>query len=737
MGQWGKKRRLGQALQRDPTHFLVLMRWVARRLDPTYGLLLALLAVLTISGPAFAGQMTRELLAQRFPAPLIVGERDASLPVWPVFQGGAQNQIVAWLFETTDIAPIPGFSGTPPDLLIELAPDGTFMDVALLSHHEPVFLEGLGPEPLVRFLDQYRGKALGTPLKVGSNINSADKGGSSAVYIDGVTKATASVLIINQSVLASAIKVAKAKLGLGGGASGPPAHARYDIDEVLDWNGLLAAGLVKRLSVSNGEVEKTFAGTVGEGLDAAGLAAPNDPEVELYIADALAPSVGKAILGDRAYQRYHTDLALDGHNALLILSAGRWSPLGENWTPGSVPDRIAVRQGGLPVVVRDLAYDKPLQAKGAPPLEVMLLKIPAQTAFDPASKFEIVPHITREKGAIYPERVARDFSQSVTFPERYYERPATTEVAGEPAWVEAWRGQKVTLAILGAALALLTLGLAFQKRLTAMPRLFVALRLAFLTFTLCFIGWYAQGQLSIVNLIGVMKAAIQTHDFGFLLFDPPTLVLWAFTLASLVFWGRGAFCGWLCPFGAMQELTGEISRLLHIPQLRVPDGADRWLRRLKYLVLVGILGAALHSTASAETAAEVEPFKTAITLNFVRHWPFVAYAFALLVANLFVYKSFCRYLCPLGAALACGGKARQLDWIPRRKDCGSPCKLCTVRCRYGAIDAKGKVDYDECFQCLDCVSIYHDAKTCVPLVLAGRPKGERVPVRIAAKAVAS
>jgi len=213
-------------------------------------------------------------------------------------------------------------------------------------------------------------------------------------------------------------------------------------------------------------------------------------------------------------------------------------------------------------------------------------------------------------------------------------------------------------------------------------------------------------------------------------------VLWAFTLVSLVFWGRGTFCGWLCPFGALQELAGEAARLLHIRQLRVPEGVDYWLRRLKYVVLIGILGAALHSTASAETAAEIEPFKTAITLNFVRHWPFVAYALALLTANLFVYKSFCRYLCPLGAALALGGKARTLNWIPRRKECGSPCKLCTVRCRYGAIDQKGKVDYDECFQCLDCVSIYHDAKTCVPLVLAAKPSAERVQIKVAPKVLA-
>ena len=690
-----------------------------------------MLLVLLATGLATAAQadlMSRETISQRFPAPLIVGERDAALPVWPIFQGGAQNQLVVWVFETTDLAPIPGFSGTPPDLLIALTPDGTFMGVSLLSHHEPVFLDGLGEEPLRHFLDQYQGKALGTPIKVGSNINSAEKSGSSAVYIDGVSKATASVLIINQSVLASAIKVAKAKLGLGGASSGPPARPDPDLYEPLDWNGLLASGLVAHVRVGNGEIEKAFVGTPGEGQDAATLGAPATSYIDLYVADALVPSTGRALLGDKVYGRYHDDLLADGHNALLVLSAGPWSPLGESWTPGSVPDRLAIRQSGLPVVVRDLAFDKPLAVKGAPPLDVMLLKIPAQAAFDPASAFEVVPHIERQKGLIYPERVARDFKQQVAFPASYYIRPAAEDTSA-PAWMQAWHDQRMTLGILGAALALLTLGLAFQRRLTARPELFRLGRLAFLAFTLVFVGWYAQGQLSIVNLIGIVKAVTQTHDFGFLLFDPPTLTLWVFTLVTLVVWGRGVFCGWLCPFGAMQELIGEVARALRIPQWRVPPELDRWLRLAKYAVLVAILGAALHSTASAETAAEVEPFKTAITLVFVRHWPFVAYAVALLSINLFVYKSFCRYLCPLGAALAAGGKARQLDWIPRRQECGSPCKLCTVRCRYGAIDQKGKVDYDECFQCLDCVAIYYDKATCVPLVNAAKPAMTPRPAR--------
>ena len=74
----------------------------------------------------------------------------------------------------------------------------------------------------------------------------------------------------------------------------------------------------------------------------------------------------------------------------------------------------------------------------------------------------------------------------------------------------------------------------------------------------------------------------------------------------------------------------------------------------------------------AEKAAEVEPFKTAITLKFDRQWWFVAYAVFLLVINIFTRKVYCRYVCPLGAALAIPTKLRLFDWLKRRKECGSP-----------------------------------------------------------------
>ena len=128
-----------------------------------------LLFALCAGLPAQAGTMTRDTMLKAFPPPLIVGEKDRELPVWPLFkQDGTATPIVAYVFESIDMAPIPGFSGTPFTLLVTLDAKGVFTSVRVLSHHEPVFLEGLGEEPMRRFVEQYKGVSLMQSIKIGS-----------------------------------------------------------------------------------------------------------------------------------------------------------------------------------------------------------------------------------------------------------------------------------------------------------------------------------------------------------------------------------------------------------------------------------------------------------------------------------------------------------------------------------------------------------------------------------------
>jgi len=59
---------------------------------------------------------------------------------------------------------------------------------------------------------------------------------------------------------------------------------------------------------------------------------------------------------------------------------------------------------------------------------------------------------------------------------------------------------------------------------------------------------------------------------------------------------------------------------------------------------------------------------------------------------------------------------RRWGWIARRDACGTPCQTCRHRCEFQSITPAGKVAYSECFQCLDCVAIYHDDTQCLPLI---------------------
>lgn len=295
----------------------------------------------------------------------------------------------------------------------------------------------------------------------------------------------------------------------------------------------------------------------------------------------------------------------------------------------------------------------------------------------------------------------------------------------EPIWVYVWRGKVFQISVLVIGLTVLMLILIMQDWLAQHPTFLTYLREGFLVYTVVFIGWYSLAQLSIVNVLTFVNSIMHDFSWDSFLIDPMMFLLWGFVAVTILLWGRGVYCGWLCPFGAMQELIFRIGEKLKITSFEFPEVVHERLWAIKYLILLGLFAVSMQSLVLAEQFAEVEPFKTAVTLRFSREWSYVFYAAGLLLISVFNRKFYCRYLCPLGAALTFPSKFRIFEWLRRYKECGRPCQICRNECEVRAIRSTGEINGNECHYCLDCQVTYWNAYKCPPLIRERRKSESR------------
>ena len=675
----------------------------------------SLIFVVTVLLPAAlqAAPRTASELAALVSPPFSIGNPVNDRGVHELLNsGGAQ---AGFVFETEPLAPIPGFSGAPINIFVMIDLEGRFLEVRLLDHNEPIFVSGLGEAPFRAFFEQYPGLAISQPMVVGTPYGDGAEG-SSLTYLDGVTKATASVRIAHESLLAATRAVVQEKMR--GVTSGPPAFPDPDHDEVLRWQDLVEQGIATRRSVTNAEIDAAFEGTVWANDDPAAAADPQGLYLDLWVVDLGPPSIARAALSEATFQRLQEFRAISTDDEpILLIDAGRHGLVSPDFVRNTAPDWLSAEQDGLPIALRDADLLVEL-AEDVPEGAALILRTDRRLGFDPTREWTLKVEAVREHGMFRPEIGTVTLKAVHSTPERFFTRAAGPRVASP--WRDAVRERQRDLIALGLGLVALLAALGpGMNRLAGHPH-FTPIRLGVLAAMLCFVGWWGQGQLSIVTVLGTLRAVLDAGSLAFLLYDPFSLLVWTAALLGAVLWGRGLFCGWLCPFGALQEFAAWLGRLLKLPQIELSGTWDRRMKGLKYVVLAGLVGVALFAPGRIDTAAEIEPFKTAITVHFLREWYYLAYAAFWLLLGMVLFKGFCRYVCPLGAFFAIAGLLRGRDWIARRPECGSPCQLCRVRCDYGAIRKSGAIDYSECFQCLECVTIHDDPKTCVPLVLAGR-----------------
>lgn len=683
-------------------------------LNALRSLLVVLLLSLFSTQITHAETMTREQMSEYVSAPMALGDPVNDRGVWELLNSGGAH--VGYVFETGMLAPLPGFAGEPINMFVAIDLEGRFIDVRLISHHEPIFVSGLGEAPLRAFLEQYRGLSISQPIVVGTPYGNASDG-SALVYLDGVTKATASVRIAHESILAATRTVAQEKMQ--GVASVPPATPNMTYHEDLDWPRLIEEGLAQNIRVTNAEVEAAFEGTPFARTDAEALSDPDGAYLDLWMLDIGPPTIARAALGqDTIDQLDVLQRLVPSSEMILLIENGRHGLVGPDFVRNTSPDWVSATQDGLPIQLRDADVSVDLTS-GGPDGFAMILRTDRRLGFDPSRDWVLHIDALRERGVFQPEigRITLD-AEYIAAP-RFFISNTGQPIETSPL-KEALRNRQTDLIIGAIFVTVLLVVLGFGQSWIARKARLTPVRLSILAFVTVFVGWWGQGQLSIVTVTGALQALVKDQSMEFLLYDPFSLLIWGTAIVGFVLWGRGLFCGWMCPFGALQEFAHYLGRLLRIPQIKVSDRWDSRLKWVKFLVLGTLIGVALFAPSYSVKAAEVEPFKTAISVFFVRNWYYVVYAVFWLLLGMVIFKGFCRYVCPLGAVMAIGGLLRGRNWIERREACGSPCQLCKVRCNYNAIKKDGAISYSECFQCLDCVQIFDDRQQCVPLILADR-----------------
>ena len=263
------------------------------------------------------------------------------------------------------------------------------------------------------------------------------------------------------------------------------------------------------------------------------------------------------------------------------------------------------------------------------------------------------------------------------------------EEQDQPSWAVDLRAQAVDIGLVVAFSAL-----AF----TSFFRKSARLKYVTLIASVIYIGFWKSTLLSIVNVFGLVGGTLPIFRYSLAWY-----LLAAITVISTVLWGR-VYCGRICAFGALTQLMDRV-----VPskwRVTVPGAIERRAAWIKYGILAGVL-TYFMVTRDPLIYPYVEPFWLfGIYGKSVALWVGLG---VLLVATVFVRNLYCRFLCPLGAALGVLSTLTVFR-IKRWSECKT-CKICEKACEWGAIRGP-QIILTECVRCDDCEVLYEDTTKC-------------------------
>ena len=613
---------------------------------------------------------------------------------------GGKRELLGYVMLSTDITDTPAYSGKPVVTLIGMDTRGRYAGVKVLKHSEPILLLGIPESALLDFNRQYVGKSVADKIEVGQSH--PDEG---VVGVDAISGATVTVIAQNQVLTTAGAAVAR-QVGILAPTQRAPARF-VEHGTHYSWPQLVALGAVQRLLVQPAQV---------------GLPGGGGPFIELWFGDLNHPDIARSVLGDAGWQGLRAQLRPGEHAIFVIRTAGTESFKGSGFVRGGIYDRVQVRQDADAFTFRDLDYLNlyGVAAPGAPaPTEsaIFVIRSPAFSAAYPWKLSFLGNRVDRATGT----RSFASFDAPYWLPAALLQGGRSHIDVPEAPWRKVWRRQAGTIALFVALLGAVTLVYALRDRLTRRATHkrkwpVNAFKYTAWAISIVFVGFGAMAQPSVTQVLTWFHALLLRWDWALFLSDPFIFGFWIFIIVTVLLFGRGLFCGWLCPFGSLSEALYKLGRFLGLKrwQRQLPRRWHDRLKWVKYGVFFGLLAVSVFSMALAERLAEIEPFKTTFLVGISnRAWPYGLFACALLALSLLIERPYCKYLCPLGAALAMPSTFRWFG-LQRKPDCNR-CKACAAGCGAQAIDADGRIDQRECLHCLDCMVLYTDTHRCPPL----------------------
>ena len=605
-----------------------------------------------------AMEVDSELLHEVMPAADSFSEKSGEPPVYRAYKtdaAAAEPELIGYLFETPDLPPEEIGYSAPIDVLVGVDLHGTLTGIKILYYRESyksIRGDFLATE---RFPNQFETKNVADGFRVGRDV-------------DGVSRATISSWAVARGIRNAARRVARVYLTDSDYVANTKADARaLRLLEAQTWEDMIANGLVSNLDVTLGDMTT----------------------LKLSFAFMGHDGLGELLVGVNDYSRADREASnrvMNGNMILVGVDGDASMPFRQ--------ERLAVMQGEeiFPIERRRFVYvgsaDQGKIAKQVRFAGAMVLddRIDISRAFkilydtgEPIASFEDLAQVDYQvpplplalvQGTELPAEFLADIDEEYDDEE---DSGSFASLINNAPWAE-----------FAALLLLLALVM------TSFLRKSASLRWVTLTYTLVYLGFIDGTFLSVSHITNAIKLGPSLF-----LNDLPLLLIVVFTLVTTLFWGR-VFCSSLCPFGALQDFLTRF--VPHKLQKQLPQALHDKAIYIKYGILLLLIVMAL-AYSELSVFQYFEPFGTIFYQSqSILLWGILL---AFLAASSVVSRFYCRYACPLGAAL--GVVSLISPWrIARVQQC-QVCSVCEHACPTGAIRGPD-IDFKECVRCDVCES---------------------------------